>query len=798
MQTVTCGITRLSFTSLRGALARNIARPAVWTRLPIQPCRNLQTPSAASSTANTSITGPNETFLQTENSLLIRARRYGIFSVADLQRQSSLYTIKGLGSCLVDRQFRSDLELWDILLDYQLQHFGLKGAKTIWRGMKYRGKPVKLESEDVVTTNLWQKLLSAAVEAHDLTFLKLLCEDNGLAWNRPKLFTEVISTLLRCDQEHQAAYMCFYLRKKQIHEQASITDLYKTFRPQDYKQLKQFCSFYLNVPAAKIYDEAIRDLWEEERIDDAFLLHKFLIARGDLPSSFDEIAPFMRHLARKHHDPTPFIRQLITAGAMFSHQARESYHEELDRNGGDFPSSSHSLARPDWSPPSKKKSVTDTFAARAFATKALSFGFVLNSLRLFGLTEIGPQSMRQIGLTAADPETYASRLSTLEELNIDTGSSAYSRLVRKLCFAKQYSLWEETLNTNMHHEVFEDVALQEKLLAEHFNKSDWKSVNLLLAMLNNGDVDGKSNVAYQRLLETVAEDRRTRRSLLSLISCQSLHNTTESIGLRLRAIDRLSMVLVGDKTEPSKKASMLLHAQLLAGLMQDAVAAGAPIHGRQWRLILSRLGRAGDYKAITSLSLWLAEYYSSQRLCLPAARKTGVDHHIDLSEFFNVNYQAAIIVWALRRDLRAGLPKASWQNVKRGLGLLKQLDDRYKVRINLPTIRKALVATFRAYEHKARVGWVGSNRARPYHSPKKVLTDLLRMVHTMWSRSKDDVEQEIEVALDSLRTDKRVKDGIDRRFGKEGRALLRRSRHKGIEDSTGPSRITTPPEAVSG
>lgn len=782
MQRAIWGIARLSLVRPGGILAGTVIRVAISTRFRKRSNRYLPTRSVASLAVTASTSGPTDTFLHTDNDLLVRARRYGIFTLDDLQHQSNLYSTKGRGTCLVDKQFRSDLQLWDILLDYQLQHFGLKGAKTIWRGMKYRGKPVKLESEDELTTAVWQKLLFTAVESRDLSFVKLLCEGDGLAWNRPKLFTEVVGALLNCDQEYQAAYMCFYLRKKQKSGQGSILDLYKTFRPQDHAQLKQFSSFYFQMPGERIYDEAIRNLWEEERVDDAFLLHKFLIARGDLPSSFNELKPFMFYLARKHHDPSPFIRQLITAGAMFSNQARNTYKEELDKVEADPSRISQPLVRPHWEPPSKKKVVTDTFAARAFATKALSFDFVLNSLRLFGLTEIGPQSMREIGLAASTPEIFASRLTRLDEVGVDTGSSAFSRLVRKLCFTGQHSLWKESLKTTMHHELFEDTALQQKLLSEHFNKSDWKSVNLLLTMLNNGDVEGKGGEAHKHLLEITSEDHSKQRALLGLLFESAPKGVMQGINLHSQAIDRLSTALRNGRAQDVSKTSISYRAQFLAGLMQDAVALGKPVHGHQWRLVLSRFGKAGNFREVISLSLWLAEHYSSQRIRLLQKSHLFAAHTLNLAEFFNVKYQAAIIVWALRRDVKAGFEKTSWQNVRKALTLLKHLEHRYKIATNLPTVRKALVVKFRTYDHEIRVRSMGLNKERSTPNLTKALINLLRIVNEIWTGSGDVVDKEIKVALHSLRTKKMSKDRMDRRFGKKARALMQRSEAKRMED----------------
>ncbi|KAK5087470.1 hypothetical protein LTR70_005331 [Exophiala xenobiotica] len=533
---------------------------------------------------------------------LERAKPYGISSIQQLDWQSTWplrrTEVDGLPRLIYDEPYRSDMNLWHLLLDYLLQHHAEKAFVYIRVGLRYRGKLVKLSSEDEDTTALWRKMLSAALSQGRLREVKLLTKPQGIVWDRPHLFSEVVGTALRYAGEGLADIMAWNLAVKNFDGFADVLRIFRTFRPEGSVQMRKFCSFHSRLKADKMYDEAMHDLWAQERADDAFLLHKYLVSKGDLPSSFDDIAPFLIYLTTKGDDPAPFLRQLAAAGASFAGQG-VSVREVVTPQPGTGAA------------PMRVNKVSDAFAAKAFATKALSFDFVLRSLQAFGLTQIGPQAMRELGLAASDAAVFAQRLARLDEVGVGTGSSIYSRIVRKLCFSGEHNLLSQALQTDMHHEVFENRDLLLRLLSNHLHNAQWDQVNFLLAVLNHGETQTLSPMVKAELVEEAASQPRT---LLGLTSNSSTGLATFDRYVMQNIVSKLLHSLCSMKSEQRSQGSRLAMARFTAGIMQDAVATVGHMKLHHWRLLLGELGQLGALDEVMILSHWVAKTTTQESL----------------------------------------------------------------------------------------------------------------------------------------------------------------------------------------
>lgn len=717
-----------------------------------------------------------------DDDLLSRCHRYNITSVSQLDRESDFDTRQKGNKCLVDESpYRQDLQLWDVLLDYRIRHYGSKGATTIWRGLKYRGPRVSLESEDDITTTLWLKLLSCAAEYNDLGLTKRLCEPRGIAWDRPKLFAETIGALLRSGRNFQVGIMCDQLKSKHTNGIADILELYNDFQPEHHDDLKAFCSVYDKVRPSKMYEQGVRHLFGKRRPEEAFLLHKFLISRGDFPASFREIEPFMKYLAKRSEDPGPFLRSLAASGVVFTGQGRRAHEHEsqeivLERDKSILELNTRA-DRP------RVNKVNDVFAAKAFATKALSFEFILNALQAFGLSEIGPQSIREIGLNALDIELFSQRLAKLDELGIDTGGSAYSRFIRKICQARESTLLLQALRTDMHHEVFEDVHLQIRLLVESLNKCSWNQVHLLLAMLNHAQSIQLKDFVTVSLLESVVDDDLKARTFLTLLSNLVDSNTPIPTALFHDLVDHVILRLQNSKRKEKLSYSRYRRrAQFTAGVAQSCTAAGAKMTVSQWKMLIGQLGRSGAFRDVHKMALWLSVWYEERVENTTFDGQPAGNTLYILTRIFDSKLQGAIVYWALREQFhqKSGSIRRPWQTT---LMLLRYLQTDCAVPLRLWTIRKTIVLFVRGLYHRSMPVAKGRGIDSRNADSRKLCFKLFRSLNQFRPRSPADAERERNIAVGYLLEQKALR-------ANEVNVAARPTLNKAMRRFSGPESLT--------
>ncbi|KAI9872103.1 MAG: hypothetical protein M1823_008260, partial [Watsoniomyces obsoletus] len=150
-------------------------------------------------------------------------------------------------------------------------------------------------------------------------------------------------------------------------------------------------------------------------------MHNYLLVRQDLPRSFEDLAPFVRHFACTDAMISPFLHNLRAAGVSFEAQIHRLYARERDRLEGFHPETMNILASHTFG--REPRNIKDHTIARALATPGFSFDFVIRFLQPFGLIEFGPLAVRQMALQSANVEELNSKFDKLREFNIDLGSS---------------------------------------------------------------------------------------------------------------------------------------------------------------------------------------------------------------------------------------------------------------------------------------------------------------------------------------------------------------------------------------
>lgn len=617
----------------------------------------------------------------TDEELLNRAKAYNITSIEQLHRESDFsgerVQADGLKHLAARPPYRSDLGFWKLLLDYRIQHFGRQGATTIWRGLADIHPPVELSADDAIATAIFRSIVFEVAQDKDRRFLRHMTAANGPLWNRPQLLAEFISIFSQLKYTDGIAFITSRLSRWNHCSATDMTELLLQLEPDQYASPETLCCIYDALKLNGVYDRVVERLWDEGRDSDAFLMHKFLLSRRDLPSSFDSVKPFIIHLARHGQDLAPFLRLLKVAGVSYEAAAELVYYTERQKAGsGEIVNHTNR--------------VSDSFAAKAFATKALSFQFVLNSLKAFGLTELGPQSLREMGLAARDMEEFKERLAIVDSVGIDTGSNAYSRFIRTLSRNGENHLLYEALQTDMHHEVFADHWLLTRLLEEHISQGSWKKVNLLLAILNEGKRSGLND--RLRADVVLAIGNRSPRSLLGFHlrrhpsnAASDVHSLTPILAAHLQKLIDLNQRTLRENDETYDKGSLT---RLTAGIMQDAVANGIRFRVGYWRGLLQQMVRCGALDEMMSLAHWVLNLQRTQNAThlVPIERADPRDYGNTFDELFDRNFQAMFMRRSIMRSYWSASPweRDRW---KRSLAFLGKLRQDHHVRIRLKLLQ---------------------------------------------------------------------------------------------------------------
>ena len=640
--------------------------------------------------------------------ILERAQAFGIMTTTDLLREADFNERSLDSTLLINRQpFSTSIELWCILLDFQRLRFGQQGVKKTWHFMKDRAGGFD-ESFfcGPASDHLWSILISEGVKWH--SFLQQICEHEMKSGaKRPSFYVDIVGSLL-ANNLYSAAYR-FSLLLRPCHP-ATDADAYQLFiqacDSQDESALWNFRHVVQTFEKVQLYSRVIPYLCNRERFWDAWIMHKFLLSRGDLPPDFDSIKPLVKYFV-SGDGFEEFLQDLKSHNISYDAQARQLHEHEKSLQYGVASGTLNIVSsRTLGIQPSR---LSDNFVARAFATRAFSLDFILQGLRLLGLREIGPLGLRQIALSAGNPDELCRRLKMLKESGIDCGSSMYARVVTSLASQGRATLLSSVLASDQHPDVFDDLDLQEKLLAQYYRDSDWRQVARTLAILRVGNQQigydkrlSADSLSLNVLLRSVTRvgDWSAVLSTMSQMKDRSCPLTTHTLRCMHNTI--LSRRDPGKRPENHRGFDDV---GFLLSLFQSAENAGTRIPPTFWREPIRRLGMLRRWNDLERILFWLAARYTRKTASLNNPSSTYkvviVNHEDSIGEIFSPPLQRALIAWAFlypkprrtifkapfRLDMKEQRSGGNQVPFTRGVRVLHMLQDQYGVPVDVTTVR---------------------------------------------------------------------------------------------------------------
>ena len=672
----------------------------------------------------------------TDFQLLERGIPYGLDTLEDL-RHACVFT-EDQEHITDNEPLRSDVLLWQLLLDFgiadQSRNPGI-GNDIVGRmihGLVYRTKEVDLSAEDELTSQFWLTLLDEVTRRHDLATLKTLCQKRRLIWQRQQLFPEVIASALHNMPREHVISMAEHLTTRRHPSAQDGAELFKHFNPQTESDINKFKAVYLSCEFIGIYDQVMMHLHNNDLSALSLPLHRFLISQQDFPSRVDSMRPMLLRMAQDGTPVEPVIASLRSAGFAMVNAAGAIFQTEVES-----PGLSPGL--------DISGSVSDAFAAKAFAAKSLSFSFILNSLKAFGLRVVGPQAFREIGLGCNGTEEFLQRLNAINSLDLDLGLSAYSRILRKVCQDQNETMFRALLQTDMHHDVFDDKQLQGRLLAEALRSSDWDRMNLLLLMLNNGESNTLNDSVRRYTLDAVSN--ADARSILGLLlsedePCSSTRkwDVDRAVGRRIYLFSTSLRTLQKSMT-PEQYTTPRMLTLITIGIMQDALISGIKIKAGYWKHILGRLIECGDFETVDSLCDWLpraiTQHHEAQDLEQDDPNTSTMPV---FDRIFGAEFQRQFFTASLQRSLRTRIP-AHREQWKRCLATLYNLHNKYDVGISEPVLRRIVADLGRHFMPKHQLGELGPH----YAQACRFVAEVLHYVYSIFQVPRVFAESQIDL-----------------------------------------------------
>ncbi|ETN39629.1 uncharacterized protein HMPREF1541_05855 [Cyphellophora europaea CBS 101466] len=607
--------------------------------------------------------------------------------------EADLGHTRELGTRLLDQPSRrQDLDLWLFILDINRQRRGLEGVKATWRGMRYRGKSLRLDADNANARDLIDAFIFTGI-TEDLEFLKDVCR---LCIHRrylpTELFVGVVGGLLRYRPE-EAPSFAFQIREKCYQGK---DDLLRTFHiaceSESAEALRYFRGVRDLLPDTKIYHDTVPHLWQQNKPQEAFEWHRYLLAKRDQPKTFDILLPFIGYLAHTGQELEPFLHGLQAAGVEFTSQARRVYWRERQRAVQDHPHA-NDLNSLKVSVDSQRK-LKDETIARALATSSFSFDFIVNGIIFLGAVEFGPLSVRQLVLSSPDLATLEARFGRLRELEVDTGSSVFVNVIRRLRSSRNFDLIRLMADSDMHHDEFSDLDLQRRLLTTYQARGSLPDITRTLTILNGGDTDSIAQERSTNFLLRSAIIRHDWRLVLSIVD--SLHRTGHRITLTV--LNQLIVTLLPRRhakvqSIPTPDFDTLSYLLALLLRLLPTTTTISPSHFLRPLIALASHHRISE---LHSLCTFLAHHFKSSN------RTPGTD--ADLGKLFTSPFQRALISWDFkcrkwRDELFSKTPSSVASSSSSptspppkpwlaGAKLLRQLRDEYGVKVDLADVQE--------------------------------------------------------------------------------------------------------------
>ncbi|KAJ5136853.1 hypothetical protein N7448_005407 [Penicillium atrosanguineum] len=537
-----------------------------------------------------------------------------------LEFESDIGHTEDLGTRLVDNSaHRHDFELWEDLLRFRQRHYGDKGTQDIWEGLTVRLDGVKLPVAGERADFFWQSFVDMALK-RDL-FLKDVMEyaidiwhNQGACWNQ--LYQQVVGGLFDLGMKKQAMKWhrkfqgCGLARPDEVVKvlpsairpknlPASAKSSTNVQRPQTFHKLSSVRKLLISIPGHQIYGRAVLTLLQHGFGEDAITMHKHLVRYEDHPNTLDELQPLMEY-AKKYGFREEF--------ELLRDYAKTRFKEEFAAAERGMKATERTALKGAEGSAAKGKPFKDDIGARLFATRALNFDMVIGTMKMLGVSAIGPRTVREMAIRAQNSQDILDKLRKLRQSGISIGDTVFTRLVQKLAAQNRDILLSDLLSSDQHPDVLEDVELQESLLVSYYMARDSRQYNMSLAVLAElyPNAPDLLDIHFRKHIAAGQFDAASK--------------VADELALLGRHLNEVSVDYMADKVltarrmnsrpPPGKLLSTAGEVMFIFKILQRVVPAGGYVSAAFWVELLKRLGMSNKFDELRECCLWLTREYS--------------------------------------------------------------------------------------------------------------------------------------------------------------------------------------------
>ena len=509
--------------------------------------------------------------------------------------------------------------------------------------------------------------------------------------------------------------------------------------PEDYRNLFRFSlkagrkslaileQIYKDHPVPCMYSVVVPKLCTQGMLGEATKWHYLLVRNNDLPKSFHDCKSLLEsHAFVKNDRAVEDLVKSLAQRQVWFEKVMEQFvqndsilsREIMNRALGE----AHGIA---------PKRLSDGFCARLFATRFFSVDLIISGLQAIGVTILGSSSVRELVVRDDYNCTdVVSHINKMKAAGISLHASKHITMIQKAAIHGQSKLLKSIVDADLHPDTFDDINLQERLLAMYCEKSDHMQMERTFAIIQFSVPEGSLAMQRANLLLRCHISLQNRSQVISILESMQRHQypMTPRSSRHLR---RVYLTRRRAGCRPIEHGQEIQNLTLIINVMKMTLQSGAAIPLEAWREILRRLGMMGHLARYQNLALWLVDWYtglpgfrppdsfelpefpadglssSSTRLLAPrnssnhisplVSMSSALNQHANLHVLFGKQAQQGMVAWGFQaevkrrphlpqpQNLRLPNPRTHWQW---GLRLLKQLQGR-GVPINKAAIAKA-------------------------------------------------------------------------------------------------------------
>jgi hypothetical protein len=700
-----------------------------------------------------------------------------------LDFESDVGHLNNIGTRLVDNtNTRHDLDLWEELLRYRQRHYGDTGTLDIWEGLTVRVDGVQLPVAGEQADFFWRSFVDLGLRRElflkdVLEYAVKLSEKHDKRW--PGLYERIVGGLLEKGSPNRAVEWHKKLQSSQLASMSDVLNILPsalrlsslpagteitTSADLEYASLppglKAFQAICCTIPGHQFYGPVIGKLIQEGHGEAAILMHHFLVKRQDHPQTPDDIQHLLDYV-EKFGLRKEFNRLRGYVKKRFDNEA------SIDQLGPIHLAKKAEKAQ-------DEKPFKDDIGAKLFATRALNFDMIVGGLKMLGVSEIGPRTLRELATRAHGNQDLLDKLKILKQSGISIGNTVFSRLVQKLAAQNRDILLSDILRSDQHPDVLEDRRIQESMLYSYYMARDWRLYNMTLAILTElypaapdlYDIHFRKHIAAWELSAAckVADELALRNRTLGE---QSVDFMAEQV---------LTPRRMNHRPPPGQRLSVVEEVVFMLKILKRVVPAGGYVSAAFWVEMLKRLGMAdawADWDKLHQCCHWLVRQYANstehpslapilQNSLEGPTQASGRDRRM-LDLVFTPQMQAAIVSWGFMfRVLDTTATKFAIPNPQnpeekltpwvRGLVLLRELEQaglRLDKRLISQAVRHRLAMLYSHHVLSARRMNRMLRRRNPYP-----LHQVVHDVFQAWGDSSlfDGMEQNLEQLVNPPRS----------------------------------------------